>query len=90
MDPLSSAKTAETLPAAGGTPGSLPGKWIAAIKKITSRTVLLKIHLYIALWRTGKFVLVAVVFLSILDEIGVQLDASGASTTMGVMFFKFN
>lgn len=29
-------------------------------------------------------------FLSILDEIGVQLDASGASTTMGVMFFKFN
>jgi uncharacterized iron-regulated membrane protein len=37
------------LPVPGGT-GSLSGKWVAAIKKTTLRTVLLKIHLYIALW----------------------------------------
>ena len=49
IDPLSSSKTAGMLPVPGGT-GSLSGKWVAAIKKTTLRTVLLKIHLYIALW----------------------------------------
>lgn len=49
MNSVSSAKTAGTLPSPDGAHAS-SGKWVAAIKKITLRTVLRKIHLYIALW----------------------------------------
>lgn len=50
MDPASSAKTAGTLPLSSSASGSFPSRWIAAMRKLTLRTVLLKIHLYIALW----------------------------------------